>query len=109
MPLERPKSVSLFHLLSRQELIRSTLPMLSRRCSRASNLFIDRLECIVFDDLWYSSQSMITHMPRASPHAPQVRSEVTWVVVEPCEIGCTDYKVLHYELTTPHSCINWTS
>jgi hypothetical protein len=49
----------------------STLPMLSRRCSRASNLFIDRLSCIVFDDLWYSSQAMIIHMPRASLNAPK--------------------------------------
>jgi len=50
MPLERPKSVSLSHLLSGQELMGSTLPMPSRRCSRASNLLIGRLACIVLDD-----------------------------------------------------------
>lgn len=66
MPLERPKSVSLSHLMTWHGLMRSTLPTLSRRCSRASKLFIDRLACIVFDDLWYSSRAMIINVPWTS-------------------------------------------
>jgi len=66
MPLERPKSVSILYSISCQELMASTLPMLSRRCSRASKLFIDRLACIVFDDPWYFSRAMIIIVPWTS-------------------------------------------
>jgi hypothetical protein len=47
MPLERPKSVSLTQSMTWETmLMSSTLPMPSRRCSRASRLFIDRFVCM---------------------------------------------------------------
>lgn len=61
MPLERPKSVRYPLYRQRGVLMNSTLPPPSRRCSRASRLYIDRFVSNVYSVRRFVSSTDLLH------------------------------------------------